>query len=270
MINDTSIMNRFARCRHGGLLESLGERRMGMRCARDILRAGAILECQDTFRNHLTGIRADDVNAQNPIGFRIGQEFDQAVAIEVGLCTTVRAEGECADLVFDTRLFQFGLVLADPCHFRVCVHDGGDGTVVDVTIVFGEEFDRRNSFFFCFVSKHGTECAITNDSDMGDLGAVLAVDDDTATVVGLETDSVQAKAGCVRATSNGNQDNIGIELYSAVSIVVFDVSISVGLTVCSLPPFAASTLSLTVEPLSSPLATFVLSINFIPCFVSVF
>ena len=42
------------------------------------------------------------------------------------------------------------------------------------------------------------------------------------------------------------------------------------LTVSCLPPFAASTLSLTPSPLSSPSMTLVLSLNFIPCFSKIF
>ena len=38
----------------------------------------------------------------------------------------------------------------------------------------------------------------------------------------------------------------------------------------SLPPLAASTLTLTLSPLSSPLVTFVLSLNFMPCLPKIF
>ena len=92
------------------------------------------------------------------------------------------------------------------------VHDGGDGVVVDVTVALFDELDGRDAFFFGFVCEHGAECAVADDADVGELGAVLFVDDETAFVVDFEADVFQTETGGVRATANSYKDNIRVEL----------------------------------------------------------
>jgi hypothetical protein len=58
------IVNGLRVCSHGGLLERLSKRRMGMACPRDVLAGRAVLESQGAFCDHLTGIGADDVNTK--------------------------------------------------------------------------------------------------------------------------------------------------------------------------------------------------------------
>jgi hypothetical protein len=47
---------------------------------------------------------------------------------------------------------------------------------------------------------------------VGDLGAVLLVNDQAAPVVGLEVDVVETKTGGVRAATDGNKDDVGVKL----------------------------------------------------------
>lgn len=47
---------------------------------------------------------------------------------------------------------------------------------------------------------------------MGDLGAVLLVDDQAAPLVSLKADVVQTKSGSVWAATNSDEDNVGVEL----------------------------------------------------------
>jgi hypothetical protein len=68
------------------------------------------------------------------------------------------------------------------------------------------------------VGEHGTECDVSNDTDVRDLGAVLLVDDDATTVVDLETNVVETETGGVRTTADGDEDNVCVELY-VVSVV---------------------------------------------------
>jgi hypothetical protein len=62
------------------------------------------------------------------------------------------------------------------------------------------------------VGKHGAEGAVTNSADVLDLGAVLLVDDQAATVVSLETDVVETKTGSVGTATDGDKDDIGVKL----------------------------------------------------------
>ena len=185
-------MNRLRIRRHSRLLERLRKRRMRMTRPRHILRRSPILDGQHALRNHLTRIRADDVNAQYTIRLGISNELDHAVRLEIRLGARIGGEGEGARLVFDAGGLDFGFVLPDPRHFGMRVHDGRDGAVVDVAVAFGDVFDGRDGFFFRFVRQHGPEGAVADDADVWELGAVFLVDYQAAFFVGFEPNVFEA------------------------------------------------------------------------------
>lgn len=202
---------------HCRLLECLGECGVGVTRPANILCARTVLECQHTLCNHLTSIWTDDVDAKNAVSLGIGNEFDHAIRILVALGARICGEGEGTGLVLDARLLDLGLVLADPSDFRVGVHDGRNGAIVDVAVALCEELDSGDSLLLGLVRKHGAECAVTDDSDVWELGAVFLVDDETATLVELEADGLMAEASGVWATADGNKDDIRLKLYVCLS-----------------------------------------------------
>lgn len=94
----------------------------------------------------------------------------------------------------------------------MCVHDAGDGAIIDVTVALFDILDRGNGFFFGFVGEHGAECAIADDTDVGEFGAVLLVDYEAAFVVDFEANVFEAKAGGVGAAADGDEDDVCVEL----------------------------------------------------------
>ena len=148
------------------------------------------------------------------------------------------------------------------------VHDGRDGVVVDMTVTLGDVFDGGNGFFFGFVSEHGTKGTVADDADVRELGTILFVDYEAAFIVDFEADVFKTKASGVRAAPYGYKNNVGVELEDkSVDRIIYSEG---DRTISSLPPFAASTLTWTVSPLSSPSRTFVPSLNFMPCFSNIF
>ena len=150
------------------------------------------------------------------------------------------------------------------------VHDGGDGVVVDVAVALFHEFDGCYAFFFGFMCEHGAEGAVTDDANVRELGAILFVDYEAAFVVNFEADVFQTKAGGVGTAPDGYEDDVRIELREGQRGALQRGSEQEWLTVSALPPFAASTSSVTFSPLESPFRTFVPSLNFMPCFSSIF
>jgi len=61
------------------------------------------------------------------------------------------------------------------------------------------------------VGEHRAEGAVTDDADVRDLGAVLLVDHETATVVGLKTDLLETETGGVGTAADGNKADISVE-----------------------------------------------------------
>jgi hypothetical protein len=94
------------------------------------------------------------------------------------------------------------------------VHDGGNGSVVDMTVALVDVLDGGDSLLLSLVGKHGSESTVTNGANVGDLGAVLLVDDEAAPLVNLETNVVKTKTGSVWATTDSNKNDIGVKLCS--------------------------------------------------------
>jgi hypothetical protein len=209
---DSLVVNSLVVCCHGSLLEGLSKGGVGVTCPGNVLRASTVLQSKSALCNHLSSVRSNNVNAQYPVGFSVRQEFDHAVRVGVGLCSRVGREGEVSNLVLDAGSLKLLLVLSDPGDFWVGVHDRGNCAIVDVTIALGNVLDSGDSLLLSLVGQHGSEGYVADGTDVRDLGAVLLVDDQAAPVVGLETDIVEAETGSVGTATDGDEDNVGIEL----------------------------------------------------------
>lgn len=196
---------------HGSLLEGLGESGVGVASTGNILAGGTVLDSKSGLSDHLTGTGSDDVDTENAVGLSVSNELNNTLSVKVGLGTGVGAEGEGADTVLDTGGLDLGLVLANPSDLGVGVHNAGDGSVVDVAVTSLDVLNGGDSLLLGLVSQHGAESAVTDDTDVGDLGAVLLVDDETTTVVLLDTDALEVQALSVGLAANGDEDDIGIE-----------------------------------------------------------
>lgn len=197
---------------HGSLLEGLRKSRVGVASARNILAGSTILERKSALSNHLTSVGADDVDAEKAVGLRVGENLDEPLSVEVGLGTGVGAEGESADAVGDVGLLEVLLRLTNPRNLGEGVHDGGNAAVVDVAVALLDVLDNSNSLLLSLVRKHGAEGGVTDAANVGDLGAVLGVDNDTAALIELEADVLKAKTAGIGATTNSNKDDVSIEL----------------------------------------------------------
>ena len=68
------------------------------------------------------------------------------------------------------------------------------------------------TFLLSLVCQHRTECNIPNTLDALHASVELVVDNDTALVVNLNTNSLEVEAFGVRATTNGNENNVSVDL----------------------------------------------------------
>lgn len=203
---------------HGSLLEGLGKCGMGVAGSGDILAGSTVLESQSTLSDHLTSVGADDVNTENAVSLGVSEHLDHALSVLVGLGSGVGNEGEGSDSVRDVLVLQVLLALADPGDLGVSVHNGGNGTIVDMAVTLLDVLDNGNSLLLSLVGKHGAEGDITNTSDVGDLGSVLGVNDDTAAVVSLEANVLKAEAAGVGSSTNGNEDDVGLDRFGLATL----------------------------------------------------
>ena len=83
-----------------GFADCLGQRRVSVRGAGDVLGAGAELDREDGLRDQLGGVGLQDVEPEDPVAPAIGDYLDEAVPLAHGASPTVgREEGRaCRDL----------------------------------------------------------------------------------------------------------------------------------------------------------------------------
>lgn len=92
------------------------------------------------------------------------------------------------------------------------VHNTGNSAVVNVAVSLANVLDSGDTLLLGLVRQHSTEGNITDHTDMRDLCAVLLVNDDTAALVGLNTDVLEAKAGSVGSATDGDEDDVSVKL----------------------------------------------------------
>jgi hypothetical protein len=81
-----------------------------------------------------------------------------------------------------------------------------------VTVALVHVLDGSDSLLLGLVRKHRSEGAVTDGADVGNLGAVLLVDDEAAPLVALETNVVETKTVGVRAATDSDKDDISVKL----------------------------------------------------------
>jgi hypothetical protein len=130
--------------------------------------------------------------------------------------------------------------------------------------------EARRTLLLGLMCEHGTERDVSDTLDAFRAGVKLIVDDDPSLLVRLNSDVLQAEILCHWSSSDRHEDDICFELPRPRQRHRCHGRSDGNPTVSSLPPFAASTLSLMVSfPCSAP-KTFVLSLNLSPCFCRIF
>lgn len=210
---------------HGSLLESLGQSRVGVTGSGNVLARSAVLKSKHSLGDHLTGVGANDVNTENSVGLLVSNELDGSLGVEVGLGSRVGSEGELSDVVLDAGLLDLLLSLANPSNLGVGVHDRGDGGVVNVAVSGSNVLGGGNTLLLGLVGKHGAKGDISDASDVGLVGSVLLVDDDSALVVLLNTGSLEVQALGVGSSANGHEQNIGIKDLLVALLDVLDLDL---------------------------------------------
>src|SRR5882762_1419571 len=103
--------------------------------------------CSNGFRDELSGLRSDDVNAQNLSMLRIGNNFYETVVLSHNRSARVGSERELANLQFITGLAGLGFGETDAADFGMAV--GGIRNPVGVDRLYrlaSDLSDRHDAF----------------------------------------------------------------------------------------------------------------------------
>jgi hypothetical protein len=197
---------------HGGLFEGLAERWVGVARARNVLARCPVLHAYDPLRDHLPGVGADDVNAEDPVGLFVAKDLDHSVCGVDRSGPAVRLEGEDALVVRDPVLLQVLLGLSNGGDFRVGVDDPWDGLVVDVPPEACDVLDGRDAFLLRFVRQHGPCDHVADGEDAPDVRLKVLVDDDAAELVHRDAHLLQPQPFGVRPAAGADQHDVELVL----------------------------------------------------------
>ena len=107
-------------------------------------------------RDRCAGFGADDGAAQHGVGLGVGKDLDETIRVGVAARPGIGGERELAGFVVDARLFQLFLCFPDTGDLGPSVDDAGDGVVIDVAGLAGQDFDRDDAFVLGLVGQHGS------------------------------------------------------------------------------------------------------------------
>ena len=181
---------------------------MSVAAAGDVFAAGTEFHRNSGFVDEFARMGSNDVNSEDSVCGLVGEYLYESVGVSGGTSPTVRGEIETTGSVFDTGLLQSVLIGARRCNFGLCVYDGGNCPIVDVTVTRHHLFDARNAFFFRFVSQHGSANHIAHSIDARRARLVTRVDLDKATLVGLHSGVFKAQTVSTRLPAYSNEHSI--------------------------------------------------------------
>ena len=154
---------------HAGFLECFGQSWMGATSSGEILRAGSVLNADDSLRDHFSCSWTHNVGSKELVSLLVGENLDHAVGVRDSLSSGVGQEGEDSFAVLDvsdnkigTFSLEFFLVVAHCGNFGVGIDDSRDGQVVDMGVLSCDLLGHEDAFFFSLVSQHGTSHDVTN------------------------------------------------------------------------------------------------------------
>jgi len=119
---------------------------------------------------------------------------------------------ELANFIPHSILLQFLLRLANPRHFRMGINHTRNRIVIYVAVFRTYMFRRRDTFLFHLVREHRSESDVADTLDVWHAGVELVLDHDAPPRIDLDTNVIEVEAFDVWPATDGNENNIGIEL----------------------------------------------------------
>ena len=103
-----------------------------------------------------------------------------------------------------TFFFELFFSLSDKCNFWVCVKDGGNAVIIDMSFSVFNDFNNSYTFFFCLMCEHCASDNISDSVDMGDCGLKLFIDFNSSGFILLDSNCLKIKILSVWYSSNCN------------------------------------------------------------------
>ena len=157
--------------------------------------------------------------AQNAIRFLVGQELDEAFALEHRLGAGIAHEAELAHLVGAAFGLELFLGLADIGDFGGGVDHAGDHIVVHMARLAGEDFGHGHALILGLVGQHRAGNGIADGVETLDIGGKMGIGLDLAARQHRDPQRLQPQTGGVGFAARGQQHDVG--LLAGFGIVLF-------------------------------------------------
>ena len=141
----------------------------------DILSRGAKLHPDTDLMDEIPRSGANDMSAQNAIGFGINDQFDKSLRGQGGLGAAIAHELEFAGFVFAALGLELVLSLTDIGNLGGGIDDAWDDIVIHMSGLAGDHFDGGHAFVFGFVRQHRAGDTIANGINPFDIGLPMRI-----------------------------------------------------------------------------------------------
>ncbi len=159
------------------------------------------------------------MHSEYAVRLSLDEELDLPLGVEVRLSAGVGQERERALLVLYALFLQVLFRLADPRNFGVCIYDARDCVIADMTMPAVNIFYRGDALFLGFVRKHRSEGHVANTFDVRHARVKLVIDHDAPARVDFDADLFEVEALDVWPASDGDENNVRLELHHTVWII---------------------------------------------------
>jgi len=132
--------------------------------------------------DQLTRRRADNMRAQNPVGFLVYQDFHKPLASEIGLGPGIAHEVELAGLEITPGLFQCLFRFAHAGHFGRGIDHAGNDAIVYMAMLARHLRGHGHAFVFGLMRQHRPVDGVADGIDLAVAGPELRVDLDEPSV----------------------------------------------------------------------------------------
>src|SRR5680860_326265 len=214
---DCAIVNR-----QGGFVHGFRQRRMGVHRARQVFRAGAEFHRGDDFGDQLGRLRAQDMRAQDTIGFRVSKDFDAAPGLANTACATVRDEWESAGTIFNALLRELLLAFPYPRDLGPCVYDPRNRRVIHVPGLTGDALGHCHTFFRALVRQHGAAHYVPDCIHILQVGAAVLIDFYKSAGIELEPRSLRIESLGVRFAADRHDELVHFQRIVCVTDLEVD------------------------------------------------
>jgi hypothetical protein len=195
---------------------------MGVYRGADVFRRRSILEREDHFGDELGDVRADQVRAEDLVGFRVGDELHEPRRLTHRTCAAIRGKRKFSGAIFSATLFDLSLGETDGRDLRPRVHDAGNRFVMHVHFLPGDHFGGDHALFFGLVCEHWPRHAVADRIHVRKVRAHLIVDENLTALADIQSERLRVDAAGHGATPYRDEHVVPFDAFGFAFLLDLD------------------------------------------------